>query len=537
MTDSLAAAKSMTLPDWAPGLLAAAAAFLVLARGLWGGFVDMDDFRVIADNPLVMGGLSVENVLGAFSLNTPSYFQPLTWISLQATASLVGTSPAAFILCNILLKAASVWLVHDLLRRATGREYAAFFAALLWGVHPIGVEAVVWASQRKEALAVFFLLATMRAYVASPKPGQAVWALGCAALLSKPTAIVLPALLLLTDFWPLGRIRNAEDAARSLRALWPLWTAAGLVALLVFASHAPASLSEETHPPVELVKNALLTPFFSIKDLFFPFDLTPLVPFPEHSPLWAAVLALAGLLGISLALWRLQDRAPYAFFGWMCFLVCLVPTLKLHSFGLWYGRADRFAHLAALGLAVALVYGLYAALAKRPALAKPVLGLALACCVLLAGLSVRQTGFWRDSETLFRRALAVHPDNIDATGALAAALAQAGRLPEAKRLLTDLLAKHPGDVDAKVNLAGILLAENRPAEALDLLADALEKRPKSVAVILNIGVALGRMGDHAGAKRAFLAVLDLKPGLVAAEQGLAAAEQGLSAGPAATAKP
>ncbi|MEX2016403.1 MAG: hypothetical protein WD873_07160, partial [Candidatus Hydrogenedentales bacterium] len=209
------------------------------------GFVDYDDDVYIVNHPRLSQGLTADNVRWAFTSPYHSNWHPLTWLSWFADVELFGVSPAAFHRTDLLLHAANSVLVYALLFAVTRSWLASIAAALLFALHPLRVESVAWASERKDVLSAFFALAATLAYVRytrAPNWGRYACAalLFALALLAKPMAVTLPVLWLALDYWPLARLHDQAQRRAALLEKIPLLvlSLAAAVATVVVQSNA-----------------------------------------------------------------------------------------------------------------------------------------------------------------------------------------------------------------------------------------------------------------------------------------------------------
>lgn len=521
-----------------PTLIAAALALLVAvgyARIVRNGFVDFDDLVYIVDDPIVSGPFGAGTLADAFSTNgNGAYWQPVSVLSLAADHALFGASAVAYHLENVALHFGAAFLLFLLLVRTTGAFWRPAFTASLFAIHPVAVESVAWAIERRMLLATLLGLAALLAYVRWVR-GRDAWAYGTSvilvalSLMAKAALVAAPALLLVLDTWPLGR---KETRSRLLVEKLPFAAVCGAIAIVVLRS----LKSGETPAAFPLrVANAVVLPFRHLAHLAWPTELSVYYPYPAEIPGWHVALAAAGLAAITAAVVACRRSAPHLLFGWTWFLLALLPTLGFRQVGWWAALADRHAHLAAIGVYVAAVWTAADALRRvRSRVAVAVAGAAAAGVLVLAltGLTVRQVGFWQDTVTLFERArsvagapevhieymlgksligagrfdegekhlleaLALAPDQFEALHALGRAYI--GRFDEdATHLLTRAVRVKPRDADARAALAYALNRLRRFQEAVELYRRASPGTPEGHA---NLAVALASLGDFEGATR------------------------------------
>lgn len=498
-------------------------------------FLHFDDNRYLTENPVVRRGLGLDGVAWAFTTFHASNWHPLTWLSHMADVQLFGMAPGPHHLVNVALHAANAVLLLLLLVRMTGALARSTAVAALFAVHPTHVESVAWVAERKDLLSTAFgllaLLAWVR-YARDPRPRAyaAVAAAFALSLLAKPMWVTFPFLLLLLDAWPLGR--------------WPIGTRRvpptpllveklPLLALSV-ASSAVTAVAQAHGGAVQgldlglgaRVANAVLSYGRYLAKTLWPSGLSVFYPHPGNEvPLAPTLASAVVLLAVSaVALARLR-RSPWLAVGWCWFLGTLVPVIGLVQVGA-QAMADRYTYLPSIGLFVAIVWGLAEAVGDRGARA-----LAAAGAVVLAALSlvtVRQLGYWSSHERLFRRAIALAPENGIAHGVLSEDLRHQGRLEEALGEAREAVRDAPGAASHWNNLAVTLHDLGRPAEAREALGEALRLDPAHESSWLNLAMVAQEAGDLAGAEAAALRATSLAPANAAAwfRLGLVRAAQG-----------
>jgi len=507
-----------------PALLAGLLFGLTLAlfARTWSfGFLAYDDDVYVSANPGVRGGLGWSALQWAFTTGHAANWHPLTWLSHQLDVQLFGLDAGAHHRTNGLLHALNAALVFLALRALTGASGRSVLVAAFFALHPMRVEVVAWVSERKELLAAGFGLASLWAWAHWARrgcPGAYGLALACFALglLAKPMLVTLPFLLLLLDFWPLGRLARGPERVPWSRLLGEkapfllLSVASSLVTLRVQAAGGAMGPLAEVALPARLANAAVATWTYLARSVW-PHGLAAFHPHPGLAAPGSGWTLEAGLacgvlvLLTGLAL-RHARRAPYACVGWLWFLGMLVPVLGLVQVGL-QGWAERYTYLPSIGLALAVVWG-GTALARTPVQRSWALGIAALALGALALASVRQAGFWRDTRTLFERALRVDESAVAhvmlANDLEASALAPG--TPEANaRAALEQARSHderalellPALTGARVNLARVLQRLGRPEEAERVLVRAVDDEPALVPALAALGWLLVEEGRDA----------------------------------------
>jgi tetratricopeptide (TPR) repeat protein len=497
------------------GSLLAAAVVAVYAPVAGHPFLEFDDPLYVRDNAMVARGLTLDGV--AWSVRTTEAFlwHPLTWLSLMLDAELFGTDRAGpFLISNVALHVASTLVLLAFLTSLTGRFWPSAFAAALFALHPLRVESVAWVSSRKDGLAGLFSLLAVWGYLGWVRRGgtrRYLTALGlyAAALLSKPTALTLPFLLLLIDAWPLGRVQRAiavgGAAVRILLVEKLPW-----LGLALLAAGAHVWMSADTWSPwnvdVPLLQRMLAAPlhlaFHAFKSVW-PADLSIVYPEPHqrgepfHS---GAMLAMGWAFAFALfaVAASAARRLPVVAWGVAWFVVALVPVMQLVPNGLRMPH-DRYAWLPSIGPCVALAFVAAALWARTPGL-RPWLAAAGAAVLVASGLtSAQQVHHWRSSEALFAHALAVEPRNVIVLSSRGVARARAGEMDAAIADFRAALAVHPSHAESHNSLGYLLSGRGEHAAGIAHLRAALAAQPGFTRAMSNLGNALDASGETAEA--------------------------------------
>jgi hypothetical protein len=468
-------------PAWkrlaiAAGLAAAAVALYLPAVGH--EFLNYDDDFLISENDAVALGLSWEGLAWAARDTSHGNWFPMTRLSLLLDQELHGLSAAGVHASNLALHAASVALLFLALLRMTRAAGPSVCAAALFAVHPLTVESVAWAAERKGLLAGFFWMATLWVYGGVGRRPltwrRGIWVtIGVAACLSsKAVGVTLPAVLLLLDVWPLCRIRGAGDPPeagvrlrRAVAEKLPLVAlAVAFSAITVLTQSASAAtVSLDRVPVVMRLMNAAIGYVTYGARFVWPTRLSVFYPYHEALPPVATVAAAIALLAAitGVVLWQLRRR-PFLAVGWAWYLGVLVPMIGLVQVGS-QATADRYAYLPLVGLAIALSWLAAEAYGRlgRWRTALPVA--AIVVLVLLATQTRRQLSHWRNSETLFTHALAVTERNHIAHAQLGITFLESGRSGEALTQFRASIAIRPDFLETANNLAWLLATLPDPA--------------------------------------------------------------------------
>ncbi len=573
-------------PDFLILLGLAIVTFGIYAQLIGHRFITFDDPTYIQDNPMVNRGVTLAGLAWAFSTFYAGNWHPLTWIAHMLDSQLFGMIAGGHLLVNALIHAANTLLLFWFLLRTTHARWPSALVAALFALHPLHVESVAWASERKDTLSTFFGLLSLIAYTRyadAPSIRRYAWtaitlALG---LLAKPMLVTWPFVMLLLDYWPLGRFApvipsEVEESRRKTSELTSRGPSTSLgmtikkliiekipLLVLVAASAVVTSVAQShlgavrgfTEVPVALrLSNALVSYAKYLLLAFWPNDLAVFYPFPRGGiPAWQMIGAALLLIAITAFCFFQRKIRPYLIVGWLWFLGTLVPVIGLVQVGA-QTMADRYFYIPSIGLFIAIVFGL-ADIAERRRVA-PWLSATIANLVLLvlATLTDAQIHRWNDSITLFKHALTVTRPNIIAEDNLGLAMHKSGQFDEAAAHFEKALQIQPDDYTALLtmgvirfyqgrvpeaieyaqatirsepdapkahNLLGMALAkQNRNEAALDEMRRAIELAPKDAEIRNDLGLALARLGRYPEAIDQFHEAVRLDPNNAAAHANL-----------------
>jgi len=521
--------------------------FGIYAQVIGHQFITLDDPTYIQENPMVNRGVTPSGLAWAFTTFYATNWHPLTWISHMIDCQLFGTNAGRHLVVNALIHVANTLLVFYFLFRTTHARWPSALVAALFALHPLHVESVAWASERKDTLSTFFGLLSLIAYVRyteAPSISRYAWtaitlALG---LMTKPMLVTWPFVMLLIDYWPLCRFRAAKGTrlagprrSESATKLWPLLreklplfalAAASAVITFLAQSYGGAVRTLTAAPITVRLPNALVSYAKYLLLTFWPNDLAVYYPFAGMPP-WQIIVAVFLLIGITALCFFQRKIRPYLIVGWLWFLGTLVPVIVIVQVG-GQTMADRYFYIPSIGLFIALVFGL-ADIAKSLRVA-PLLnaGLAGGVLLILATFTNAQIQLWHDSLTLFEHTLAVTPPNLriehnlgvalgasdrydeaathfakalqidpnfyDGLVAMGVTRAHQGRLPAAIEYFQAAIRSQPDAPKAHVQLAHGLWTQNRDQEALEEMHRALQLAPKDADIGADFGLALGLVG-------------------------------------------
>lgn len=536
-------------------------------------FVGIDDKMYIHENRQVLSGLTLAGVKWAFSSFYASNWHPLTWLSHMLDVELFGLDAGRFHLVNLFFHIAASLMLFLILERTTGVIWQSAFVAAMFAVHPLHVESVAWIAQRKDVLSAFFLMLTLGAYVfyvEKPHPGRYIATLSFFALglMSKPMLVSVPLVLLLLDYWPLGRLRAApmppngvagsaektttknrkkqkgQAAASKQPSLTkkpdqqtPAWArllvlirekipffllSAASSLITVYAQQQSAVVSLERIPLFARATNAAVSYVSYIGKTVWPQHLAVFYPYQDVLPLWQIAGATMLLAGITATAFFCIRRMPFVTVGWLWFVVTLTPVIGLVQVGM-QAMADRYTYIPHIGLFIMASWGV-AGLAGKRRYAKE--ALAVASILIVASAAVvafKQVGHWRNSVSLFSHALAVTKENHLAHSNLGVALSAAGDRSAAAFHYAEALRINPRHASYHYNYANHLATTGRADEAVAHYTEAIRLQPDYFNALNNLGLTLAARREFEKAATHYRQALQLKPDEAGVHYNLAVA--------------
>lgn len=486
-------------------------------------FVNYDDSKYVTQNPHVQAGLTREGIIWAFTTSHAGNWHPLTWLSHMLDCQMYGLNAGGHHLTSLLFHIVNALLVFAVFNRMTkGALWQSAFVAVLFALHPLHVESVAWAAERKDVLSTFFWMMTMWAYVLYvelPRLSRYLlvllfFALG---LMAKPMLVTLPFVLLLMDYWPLERSKSFQsdhvESSQSNRHLNPVYhRSLGLLVLekapffvLVAVSSAVTFLvqraggavkSLDVFPLHGRLANAIVSYVIYVWKFIWPSNLAVFYPHPGMRPIWLVVVCVVLLLTVSVLVIRQRYRRPYLATGWLWYLGTLVPVIGVVQVGT-QSMADRYTYVPLIGLLIIIAWG-GADLTLRWTYRRFVLatsaGVILVALMMCTYLQLRH---WRNSMTVLEHALDVTVDNNLAHYNLGQAFAEQGKFDEAIAHYSEAIRikpHHPDAFNAYNNIGIALFCKGKLDEAIANYSKALRLKPDSANIYDNLGNALAKQG-------------------------------------------
>ena len=539
----------------------------VFSRTFHYGFVNYDDDGYVYQNAVVQQGLTLSGIGWAFTHTTAAIWHPLTMMSYMLDDQLYGLNAGGYHVTNVVLHAIVAVLLFLVLREATGALWRSAFVAAIFTVHPLRVESVAWIAERKDELSGVFFMLTVWAYLRyarlpfSARRYLLVSLFFTLGLMCKPMLVTLPFVFLLLDYWPLNRFaapangqKDFTVARKILLEKIPLLALSlgGCIAAVLAEKHALVPVAQTA---LSLrVENALLSYLTYIGQMFYPVRLAVYYPLAGNFPLWACMLSLALLLAVSVGAFLWRRKHPYLLVGWLWYLGMLVPVIGLVQMES-QARADHYTYLPQIGLYLALTWGVTELCSGWPQSRWALGTIAIIIVGIFSIASFIQTSYWRDSESLWNRALACQYDSwithnnlgmdyisrgqmdqgieqyqkaieIDSKAPLThfdlgVALAQEGNLAAAIVEYQKAIQLQLDYLQARNNLGDALLRTGQTAAAIDDFQEALKLAPQSTTLRNNLAFIFLRTGRVSEAVVEFQKVLEIQPDNVDACQYLA----------------
>ena len=513
------------LREWIAAVALILVVLVCYGRTLDYGFIKLDDNLLVYRNIKIQKGLTPEGLVEVFTSRVGALWIPLTQMSFMLEADLHGLNPGGCHLTNVILHGINVLLFFFLARRLTGSTVSGAFAAGLLAAHPLHVESVAWITERNNLLSAMFWLLALRAwcqYVERKSRGRYVLVLVLFFLggLAKPSIVTLPFVLLLLDFWPLGRLAagwsrsGLSSAGRLVFEKIPFFLVSGLLSAVTMATsvRTGAVAGWESHPLSTRLANALVSYAAYLGKMVWPVDLAVLYPHPgpggvSIAPAAASALFLSAVT--VLVLKRVPSR-PYEAVGWFWYLGVMFPVIGLVQVGP-QSMADRYAYLPFMGLYLAVGRAAWEwgkVSGRRKTAVCTAMALILASLTVAARMQVRH---WRNDAALFGHAAAVTRDNYLMHLNYGEALTRAGDLEGALAQFALAWQIKPRDALTNYNLGVVLVMLGRPAAALPHARAALRADPLNGQAHLNLGAILVKLRRTEEAGAAFQDCLRLNP--------------------------
>lgn len=501
--------------------------FFAFTQVLQNDFVNYDDPRYITENPNVTKGITFKSVVWAFTETHFFMWHPVTSLSHMLDCTVFGLNPRGHHLTNLIIHTANVLLLFCVLKKMTGKVGCSAFVAAVFALHPLNVESVAWAAERKNVLSGFFWMLTIDVYIRYTEKSRIISYLlvilvFLLALMSKPTTVTLPFVLLLLDYWPLRRFQwkrtgvthqlsEMSEICLQRVSVWrliaekiPLLILSAILCVITFAGQKSGGVLKgiEILPFDIRAANALVSYTGYIYNLIYPHHLAAFYPHPGYNlPPWKPIISLVILAVVSTFVVCWSRRKPYLLTGWFWYLGILVPVIGIVQAGS-QAMADRYTYLPAVGIFIIVAWEADELFTERQ-YRKIVLG--ILAVILLSAMMIctrTQAGYWKNTLTLAGHALEVTKNNDIMHNSYGCALFEKGRFDEAVFHLNSALKINPhnsfahenlGKVYANMGWASAKLGQSDLA--VKQLTEAVRLRPNNADALNNLAWILATTKD------------------------------------------
>ena len=479
-------------------------------------FINFDDPIYVTENSHIHSGITLDGFRWAFSTKYYGLWHPLIWISFMFDYQLHGLNAGGYHLTNLILHIMSALMLFWLFNRMTGAIWRSAFVAALFALHPLHVESVAWIAERKDVLSAFFWMLTLCLYVyytEKPVIRRYLLVLLCfaCALMSKPMVITLPVVMILLDYWPLGRFQSKKGNL----VLWQLKEKTLFfilsAALVIFTLYAPHSKSYVKDFPLgSRIANVPVSFVTYLEKTFWPHDLAVFYPFSDQLPVWQVLGAALLILVISIAVIAAVKRLPYLFVGWLWYTITLLPVIKIVQVGR-DSMADRYHYLPSIGITVMLAWGIPLFIKSEEIRKKILFPAGIIFLAIMAFLTWQQCGYWKNSVTLYSHTLQTTKDNALAHNNLGIALFAEGKVEEAIEHYNEAIRMTPDYIYFYNNRGAAYAKLGQYQRAIENYNQAISLKPDDAGVYYNKGIVYTDIGQYQLAIENFNTAIHLKP--------------------------
>jgi tetratricopeptide (TPR) repeat protein len=527
-------------------------------------FINVDDDVYVTENSHIHFGITFDGFCWAFSTTYAEFWHPLTWLSLMLDYQLYGLNAGGYHLTNLILHIMSTLLLFWLFNRMTGATWRSAFLAALFALHPLRVESVAWVAERKDVLSAFFWMLTLCLYVYyTEKPVIRRYLLillsfACG-LMSKPMVVTLPIVMILLDYWPLGRLQSQKIGTNLMMDVVPIYTKqrkqknkskkvalkknisppddlrlseakiAGIIPLWQLREKIPFFIfsaffsiitlyaqynSYIKHPLQPLGFRIANAPIFFVtylEKIFWPHDLALHYPYSDQIPVWQILVAALLILVISTTVIIAVKRLPYLLVGWLWYTITILPVIGIIPVG--DPMADRYIYLPSIGIAIMLGWGIPSLIKSDETRKKILFPVGITTLAIMVVLTWQQCGYWKNSITLFNHALRVTKNNAFAHNGRGIAYDKLGQYQLAIKDYNEAIRLKPDLVGAYNNRGNIYDKLGQYQLAIEDFNEAIRLKPDLVGAYNNRGNVFDKLGQYQLAIEDFNEAIRLKPDL------------------------
>jgi tetratricopeptide (TPR) repeat protein len=498
-------------------------------------FVSYDDNYYVYDNPNIQAGITLKSVKWAFTTGRCSNWHPLTWLSLMLDWQLYGNNAGGYHFTNLLFHIVNALLVFIVLKEMTNAVWQSAFVAILFALHPLHVESVAWVSERKDVLSIFFWILTMWAYTrycncAAVSAGTKYYYLSAVVflalgLMSKPMLVTMPFVLLLLDYWPLGRLTTKRSLLYRLIEKIPLFVLIILSSIITFiVQHKGKAVANIAELPLRLrISNVFISYMQYIIKMIWPVKLAVFYPYSaQNTPIFLVVICTVALFAVTIIILLYSKNHRYLITGWFWYIVTFLPVIGIIQVGA-QAMADRYTYITLTGLFIIIAWGLPELMGKWP-YQKIALGVSMVLVPTALGICAsRQVSYWNNSVALFSHTIEVTQNNYRVHYNLGGTYFSLGRWQDAIDAYKQAIRIKPNYADAHYNLGASYDKLGRWQDAIEAYKQAIRINPVDAGAYSNLGVAYLSLGRWQEAIEACKEAIKIKPYFAGAHNNLGVA--------------
>jgi len=486
-------------------------------------FVKYDDDLYVYNNSNIQTGITPQSIKWAFSSGYANFWHPLTWLSHILDWQIYGGTAGGHHITNLIFHITNTLLLFFVFKRMTNDIWPSAFVAMAFALHPLHVESVVWVSERKDVLSIFFWLLTMWAYARYVEKLKLRWYLAAmvlfvAGLMAKPMLVTLPFVFFLLDYWPLKRKISWYLLAEKIPFIV---LSAVLSAVAFFTQQSGGAIEKLVNVGINIrIFNALISYVKYIGKMLWPSDLAVVYPLTNQIPVLYVLASFVFLLAVTILVLCLSQKHRYLVTGWFWYLGTLIPVIGIVQVGS-HAMADRYSYITLTGLFIIIAFGVKELVAKQRY--KLLIMPAAVVLIIWGAVAARQVRYWKNSITLFEHALAATKDNSVVLTNYIICLNEAGRFDDVIVQSEKMLKLKPDSVETLNNFGIALAQKGRFQEAVEKFGLAVKYKPDSSLSYFNLAVTFQNQNMYEQAASFYRQALKIQPNYTAASVNLAEA--------------
>ncbi len=480
-------------------------------------FVNVDDNIYVTENIHIQSGITLAKIRWAFTTIYSELWNPLTLLSYMLDYQLYGLNARGYHVTNLILHIFSTLLLFQLLRRMTGTIWESTFVAAFFALHPMHVESVAWISERRDVLSAFFWMLTLYLYTHyTEKPVIRRYLLVVfsfvLALMSKSMVVTLPVIMILLDYWPLKRFESQKGnlILWQFKEKFPLFVLSAAFSIMTLYAHRNRPI--EHFPLWSCLANASVSFVTYLGKTFWPYDMNVFYPFPDRIPIWQISMTSMLIILVSLVTILTVKRLPYLFVGWFWYIIAILPVMGIIQ-DTDQAMADRYHYLPSIGISIMLAWGIPFLIKNNEARRKILFPTGIIFIIIMAVLTWKQCGYWKNSIELCKHTLQVTKNNYVACNCLARATATEGKIKEAIYYYSESIKLKPTFTNA-INSRGIIYGDlGEYQRAIKDFNEAIRINPYYAEAYNNRGFTYHKIGQYKLAIEDYNKAIICKPDL------------------------